>query len=413
MFNTYFKASSLANAVFTCVLISVFLGCLVLLSHYFNILNKKIEISEQLINTNTTTLDYYISKYQSLEYEIPVIADVLDEGIATTVVKKKWGFYDILSGKTIFKTDTIEKTVMVGYKSYKDLEPALYVTNYDKVLKLSGESTFIGTLKIPKGQLETFYINGQKGNNITVNGAKLSSDSSLPTISKTPEIIVSKYKTTFLDEYDTTQPIFNSFSDETIVIDVSNINSLSNVIIKGNIILYSDNTLNLSANTLLSDIIVYAKSVTIDKNFEGTVHIFAEKEVIVEENAVLKYPSSIYAEQQQAIDSVVINIKDNAKIAGGIIVNSSFRDNRKNMLVIGNGASVYGTVFCNGKAQLNGKVYGNLYTDRFFLKTQTAYYENIIRNGTVDGTGLPEEFIKIPLLKSNTENGTYKVVKNL
>lgn len=411
IFKTQLKASSLANAIFICLLISVFLGCLVFVSHYFNLINTKLELNERIINTNKASLLYYTTQLETLEYDAPIQTDILDENFQTMVTKKKWGFYDIITCETIFKTDTVVQSVLAGYQPYASNSISLYLTDHDNELKVSGASNLVGRLSIPKARIEQSYINGQKGNSVKIKGQKTASKDQLPKLVYKPNIELSHLKKFSLDDFDTSLPIVNTFSAETLLIDISNVNTLSNLIIKGNVILYSTGAINISNYNTLEDIVLFAKRVTINEAFSGVMHIVANDDVVIEKNAELKYPSSVYVEHQT--DSIMVDIKENAKIAGGIVINGggSLKAS-KNKLNIEQGAEVYGMVYCQGNTQLKGSVFGSLYTDRFYLKTTSASYENTILNGTIDASVLPKNFIQIPIFKSQLlTNGKYEIIK--
>ena len=62
------KASSLVNAIFICVIISIFCGCLVLISHYQNILNNQLNEQENTIYRNNSAFSYFINKIDFEEH---------------------------------------------------------------------------------------------------------------------------------------------------------------------------------------------------------------------------------------------------------------------------------------------------------------------------------------------------------
>ena len=129
-----FKASSLVNAVFICLIISVFSGCLVLLSHYQNMLNNQLYMHEDLLSRNVSSFNYLLNNVESLNYNKVKKIDVFEDNIFSYLEKKNWGFYDIIISKTIFKKDTISKTAMIGKVNIKEDNLALYVTDDDKPL---------------------------------------------------------------------------------------------------------------------------------------------------------------------------------------------------------------------------------------------------------------------------------------
>jgi hypothetical protein len=390
-------------------MISIFSGCLVLISHYQNLLNSKLEFRETLINTNNASFKYYATNPNLLEFNNTIETDIFNNDVSTYIIKKKWGFYDVLSSKTIFKGDTINKIGMIGNINSDKDSPTLFVTDYDKPLKLSGKTKIIGTSKIPNGFIEQAYINGQTGNSIQISGKQLISEDRMPQLNTSLEMDINRYKMVSIDEFES-NTIINSFDSETIVIDISNLSELRDISVKGNIIVFSSGKVKVSNTAQLHDIVLMANDVIIETNFKGNLQIIAKNGVVIEEHAVLKYPSSLYLEND--IDSIKVHFKPSSSIAGGVIINgSTYQGSLKRQLIIDESSTLYGSVYCYGKTQLQGAVIGQLYTDRFFLKTQSSDYENIILNGLINGDSLPENFVQLPILKSKSNIDTYEIIK--
>ncbi|MCK8480931.1 hypothetical protein [Psychroserpens algicola] len=405
----FLKASSLTNAIFVCLMISIFSGCLVLISHYQNLLNSKLDFRETLINTNNASFKYYAQNLNLLDYNMTSEIDLFDDDIITYSTKKKWGFYDILSTKTIFKSDTIHNIGLIGSLNTDKNSPSLFVTDYDKPLKLSGNTKISGTSKIPSGFIEQAYINGQTGNNTEVKGQLLSSEDKLPQLRLALDMDIASYQRLTIDQFKSNK-IINSFDSETIVIDVSNLSELGDISIRGNIIIFSSGRLKISNSAQLNDVVLIAKHVLIEQNFSGNLQIIAKNSVTIDENALLKYPSSVSIENDQ--DSVKVHFKPSSRIAGGVILNgNTYKGSLKRKLIIDESAKIYGSVYCYGRTQLQGEVVGQLYTDRFFLKTQSSDYENVILNGSVNGDSLPKNFVQLPLFNSRTSSSNYEIIK--
>ena len=404
------KASSLTNAIFVCLLISVFCGCLVLISHYQNMLNDQLYTQEDLINRNNSSFNYLINNVETTPYNQIETLDVFEDGVLSHVQKKNWGFYDVLVCETNFKNDTISKTALIGQKSNAKNNLALYVTDYDKPLKLSGKTKILGQIKVPNGRTEQAYINGQKGNNVLLKGQQLKSGDKLPKIEKDIYIDISKYKPILLETLNKEPIIINSFDEVTQVIDLNGIQELKNIVCKGNIVLVSNNELKIASTAELQDVIVYAPSVSIMPGFKGNIQIIAKELVDINKNVLLYYPSSIYVKNDN--QTVSINIDENSIIAGGIVIDGDTHSGSLNRsLNIHKDATIIGNIYCYGSTQLEGCVIGSVYTDKFFLKTESSNYENVILNSTINRDSLPENFIELPLFKNTLNEKEYAIVK--
>lgn len=405
------KGSSLANAVFLCVIISVFCGCFVLLNHYQNLLKDRLNTQEHLISTNESAINYFLGNSWDLEYDKKEAIDIFDDGITSFIEKKHWGFYDILICKTVFKKDTVSKAMLVGGMPNVSNKLALYVTDYDKSVKLSGETEIVGDLKIPNGKYAQAYINGQKGNTIKVVGRQLKSDDKLPKIDKTIAFNIDNLQEAHIDTKEG-KVFVNGFGSATRLLDVNTLDALGEVVCKGNYILYSESELHINKSLQLHDVVVIAPKVTINSGFKGNIQVVSEREVIIEEDVSLQYPSSIYIKND--IDSVLVSIKKGSKIAGGIVIDgNTHKASLHRKLSIDQDVTIIGNVYCYGSTELKGNIIGSLYTDKLFLETNSAKHENTILNSSITREALPETFIELPLFNNTLKNESYGVIKQL
>lgn len=408
LINKKFKASSLSNAIYVCIMISILSACLVLISHYQNLLNIKLEFTEKLINVNEATSLLFSQNMGEKQYFNLYETDIFDNNILSISERKKWGFYDIMNIKTIHGNDTLSKSYLTSKSGSHDSNPILYLTDYDKVLKIGGESKIRGKSIVPLGSIDLSFTSNQIKNNVEISGLKLKSKDKLPKLKVNTDIDVNKFELKSIESI-VTKTIINSFSNETLVFDITGIPVLSGYTIKGNIILFSNNNISISDDNAIEDILIIADKVKFASYFSGNAQIIAKKEVILEENTLLRYPSSIYAENDT--DSINIYLKSKAKLAGSIILDGkSYEGSLKRKLIIDNGAKVYGSVYNYGKTQLQGEIVGEIYTDRFFLKTKTQDYENIIVDGIISKENLPDGFVQLPLIDTLNIN-RYEIIK--
>ena len=405
----HYKASSLSNAIFLCLIISIVCGSLVLISHYQNVLNDKLEMSNHLISRNDSAFNHYMNNLETLAFNEETSLDVFDDGIYSFAEKKNWGFYDILIIKTIFKNDTISKIALVGEKKNDNDNLVLYATDYDKPLKLSGKTTIYGNQKVPNGKTEQAYINNQIGNDVVIRGKQRKSEDRLPKIDKTINMNIGNYEVVSIGSIE--EDVFiNGFEKETKVVDLNGVANLGDVTYKGNLILTSKRPIEIEATAILNDVLLIAPKVTIDSGFMGNIQIMAKEEVVVNEKAMLMYPSSIYVKND--IDSVSVNIKKGSKLAGGIVIDgNTYQGALRRKLTIGKEATVIGDVYCYGNTQVEGEIIGSIHSDRFFLKTKSSSYENVILNAIINRDSLPKDFVGLPLFENKGNKKEYVSIK--
>ncbi|WP_353780194.1 hypothetical protein [Winogradskyella sp. 3972H.M.0a.05] len=368
-------------------------------------------MQETLILKNRNAVDYFASNFEKYNITDEIAYAPFEEGIISTLNRKSWGFYDILTSKTVFKKDTVFKTALVGEKQNLINKNALFVTDYDKPLKLSGRVTINGNIKVPIGRVEEAYVNNQTENKILVTGTQLPSVDEIPRLNRDINIDFNKCVSYSYSDVIEDKELINSFKNETKLIEVTGSVMLNDITLKGNIIFKSNSEIIIGNNTIIEDILLIAPKVVISSGFLGNMQIIADKNVVIEEESVLKYPSSIYLKND--IDSVSVTMKKNSKLLGGIVINgNTYKGSLKRSLIIAEEAKVIGDIYCFGRVQLEGTVYGSVVTDRFFLSTKTAEYENILSNAEINLDSLPKNFIGLPLFISQPEdNNTYEIVK--
>lgn len=390
-------------------MISVLCGCLVLISQYQNLLNKKLLLQEELIDRNNSAFNKYLNNLRLLDYEKTEEIDLFEDGILSYISKKNWGFYDVLISKTVFQKDTLYKIALIGKISDEQNPLALYVTDYGKALKLSGKVEISGQMKVPVGRTEQAYVNGPTGNSIQIEGQQQISEDRLPKIDQSIDIDISKYRQIQLEQVKNNS-IINNFDKETIVLNINGVSNLNNITCKGNIIITSNTTLTISNSANLNDVLIIAPEIVLQSGFNGNVQVIANKVVEIEEDVNLRYPSSIYIKND--IDSVSIKIKKNSTLIGGIVIDGdTYTGSLKRKLIIEENAKVIGTLYNYGRTQLKGNIIGSLYSDRMFLKTNSSDYENVILNATINRDDLPKDFVEIPLFKNITNQYNYGIIK--
>lgn len=400
------NASSLSHAIFICLVISVFCGSLVLIFHFKNIFIQHIDINNNLLSNNNSAINYFLKTSKELNFEEPESIDLFDDGIYSTAIKKQWGFYEVLTCKTSFKKDTITSSLLIGKSNSRKNNTALYSTNYGKPLKLSGKTQIYGNLELPLGKYEEGYINGVTGNKVLVSGITSSSNQSLPKIDvklETDFSFIKPFNVNLIEN----RVLVNEFDKPLLLINANDFD-ISNLILKGHIVLFSNTTIKLDSSIGLEDVLVVAPNVLIKKGFVGTVQILAKNEILLEDNVWLKYPSSLTLTNKDISGSILIG--EHCKIAGGILMDNISNLKIEHQLVINENSLIIGNVYCSGKTQLEGEIIGRIYTDKFFLKTETLDYENVLLNASINLDSLPKQFVELPFF--NKKNYSYEVIKS-
>ncbi len=404
------KASSLINAIFVCLLVSILCGSLVLLSSYQQILGEKFSMGNKLIADNNSAFNFLLSSIDKIPYNEQQAIESFRSETKSIGVKKKWGGYDILISKTFHRLDTITKTALVGKKSEEFNTTALYLANYASPLKISGKTVLVGDIKIPGGVVENAFIDASHQGHI-LKGLKGKSARSLPdTRALELDYDLVEFEEIDFNDVIRQKEIVRGFDKKTLLVRLNDIEEISSLTFKGNILIESSNKIHIAENVNLKDVIIKAPEVIFKSGFQGNVQVMAEKKIVLEKNTKLMYPSVIMASND--IDSVNVVMKKESLLIGDIIVTgTNIYDAKKRNIVLEEDAKLVGRLFCTGYTELKGKVYGNVFTNWFNLKTQTSVHENVLHNSEINLDSLPKGMVHVPLFDFNHKKNSVVVKK--
>ena len=404
------KASALTYSLFVMVIVALLCGSLVLVFTYQHRMNLVYFSKQDLITTSNNHFLKLLNDYKYNEISTNGILESEDQ-CKTTYSISKWGLFDKISMNTYTKNDSIGKAALFGAQASKD-PLALYLPDLDKPLYLGGNTRINGNVQLSKHGVKMAYLSN---NNYT--GKKLvygnigTSKRTLPTLNVNfDSIAYNDLEHLYLEELLDKKIEFNSFLDATKVV-IQRGTVLDNVSLKGNFILTSKDSLYIKKNVQLNDIIIKAPSVVFEKGFKGSLQVIANNHVVLEEGTTLNYPSSIYVENDR-YQNTNVTLKKKSKVCGAIVLTGKeYKYSLARTFTMDEDATLMGTAYCYGKAQIRGKIIGTLYADRLFYKNEAAIYENYLVNASIDRKSLPKFFIALQLF--DKKNQSYALIKEL
>ncbi|WP_425236629.1 hypothetical protein [Ulvibacterium sp.] len=384
------------------------------------IFNCNLEISARqavqsdLIDLCESCIDFYLSDSENFVDFKSEKQDLFDNGLICEFSKKRWGSYTKLTVKAFFKKDTIQKSAFVGPRGDKDMQ-ALVVCDWDKPLKVSGSTIIKGNMKIPATGYKIVNILGNNQlNKPILKGSIARSSQLLPEISMPiPEGMDKTGTRTGLSKIDKRHLVYNGFGKRPLIIELEKGEQLNSLSFKGNIVIKSVDTLYISSSTKIEDVIVQAPKIIIGNGFEGRAQFFAANEIFVEEEVLLAYPSSLVVTSGDVLSEKKITLSEDSRVYGGIAIHAAtFDEKEKNKMIVHENALVMGTLYCNGKLQLEGHVLGTVYAHKLQLETKSGTYDDVLLNVSIDALNVPKGFIHLPLFKQQEKN-TYGIIKTL
>ncbi|MBI2968485.1 MAG: hypothetical protein HYY40_11835 [Bacteroidetes bacterium] len=349
--------------------------------------------------------------------------DLFGDGQETVHLRRlQWGIFEIGISKGSVGKYSQTLAALLGAKLGSDNNLALVVADHDKPLSLCGKTFIKGLCYLPVAGVKRAYIEGQSftGDKL-IDGEVRTSDSKLPPVN--PEIIDgnSRYMNgeyaetdSIIDfeKMDDNDSISNSFLNKTLVMKSTGPIEVINKKYSGNIRLVSGSNIFISSMAELSDVILYAPIVEIEKGFTGTIQVFASDTLIVNEDVKLIYPSAAGVIGLEKNKGGKIWLGKNT-LAEGVIFAYSENGGGKNpvWVSVDKDAIIKGILFCSGMVEMKGSVYGTIICDKFILTTPSSVYENNLLNATVDASRLSVHFAGADILESFAVKKERNIVK--
>jgi hypothetical protein len=391
------KAHSLLYAIYICLIVSIICGALLFFSNLYGQLNLYYNLQEELYIHNQSTVNFALENLKAPQEPIE------DEksGVTGSYTTKPYGLLSLLLVKSETSKDTVQSAYFIGL--YTKNKTALFLSNFSKPLTYTGTVKLVGDNSLPSAYIETAYINN-KPNKLQIDGKNTVSENELPEINPDFRKIFSGMraeKTNLSEEEKQKDSLYyNSFFNTTKEIYINS--TVSNVIFKGNFILRSKDSLHIKKNTVLEDVILIAPKITFEAGFKGTVQAFASERIELEQNVILKYPSVVCIYNETSNNSK-IKINKECKITGAVVLFGNTNEMiDKNSIEIDEEGLLFGDIYCTGKLFLKSNVYGTVYTNRLFYKTESATYDNTISDIEINTKKRPNYFISIPILDSKS-----------
>ncbi|MFD1602342.1 hypothetical protein ACFSJW_22075 [Flavobacterium artemisiae] len=375
-------------------------------SNLYNQLNLYYNLQEELYIQNQSVLNFALGN----KMVISEIEKDEKSGIESSYITKSYGLLSLVLSKSFIGNDTVAAVHFTGAKTID--KNAVYLSNFSKSLIYSGRVKLVGDNFLPNTFIETSYINNAV-NNLIIEGKNTLSEPKLPELNPAFKKVFSSLKAQKTKLSEVEKPLdsiyFNSFFNDTKEIEIKS--TLSNIIIKGNFLLTSQDSIRVRKGAVLEDVILIAPKITFEEGFEGTVQAFAFKGIELEDKVTLNYPSVICV-LNESTQEAKIKIKKESFINGAIVLagNSDTYIN-KNSIEIDEKSVIYGDIYCSGKLMLKSNVYGSVYTNRFFFKTMASSYDNLISEIEINTAKRPNYYVSIPLF--NSQNTVYGIIKKV
>lgn len=407
-----------AGALQYVLVVSVVIAIIVLTFISLLYLQKKLQIKnsfykEAIQNTNLA-IDFLSKK--DIPYDLLKQTSVTVSSIGeVTFLKRYWGIFDLVVVRSKVKNEVFQKIALMG--GNKPNRKALYLEETNKPLVLVGDTRIIGDVLVSKEGVRVGNISG-----VSYNGSKLIfgkekvNNDLLPVIDN-----LSYLKDRFNQNYFNDSIKYFTLSNNSIITNKFDLSTkvyeskesiiLENISLKGNLIIFSKESIKVDSSAFLEDVILVAPNIKVSDNVVGSFQCFASEQIFIGKGCKLKYPSSLVLINELKENLITKSNKDDKIFLDknvdfrGIIVFNKKRDeeisNFNSQVFISKNTSIFGEVYCNQNLELLGNVFGSVYTRNFITKQSGGIYVNHIYNGVINVKKLPIQYCGLSINKSN------------
>lgn len=287
-----------------------------------------------------------------------------------------WGLYEVVR---VSSADQRFRSVRLLGKKEENLQKAgVWICSRDAALSIAGNSRITGVVFAPLNGINYIRIEDKPFsgeaipeynvrlaepelpvadsiylNQMSIRYEKMKSDmQSLPADSKLP---------------------YCSFFKETSCFVLSG--KTEGLTVRGNAILYADEV-TVSSESNLTDVILIARKVIVEKGFAGSMQIMASDTVIVEENVQLRYPSGILVNGNAG--KTYLEMGTESSLEGYAIIKGTME--KENSLHIlpnykqANHSFLGGLLYVDGIATISGTISGATYIKEcYYLPVNGSY----------------------------------------
>lgn len=355
-------------------------------------------------------MEYLLAAGDYLEYDTPKQIFITEEPTDSVEINKKsWGIFDIGISRSHSKNKEVQLTCLIGSQLIGDEKNGLYVVDLDREISICGRSKLDGITYLPDEGIKRAYIEGENyiGEKL-VYGTQRKSDREMPDLNRKileQNLERIKGKTIFTDsllDWDSreTETVLHSFHEKTIVFQQSGAIQLRSGYYSGNIIFISSSEILVDEHCKLENVLLFAPKITIENQDSSFFQAFASDTLIVKEKSVLLYPTvlGIINEKRNRSNEPLLQIEKEVLIGGSLLVYEMYSDHKNYpRLEIHENAKHYGEIYTNGKASLQGEIYGTAMVFKLYLKTKSSGYENHLLNSVIDGNMIPPAFCGMTL----------------
>lgn len=392
-----------AGALFYALAVSVIIGMItagaIAASYYHRL----------LLHTNSLTLEVARNAASGVIYacatglEAEAHTDLFGrEKDSVELTRKSWGVYDLIVSRAHTGRHTSSRYALVGAVP-DETACALWLADLDRPLKITGNTRLKGNCFLPRQGAERAYIEGRSFSGTElVQGTTLPSERFLPTVDtkRIRELlaignVADTDSVVAWNEFVPEETYVRPFAASRLVLHADGPIFISGCTMSGHMLIVSKRKITVDASAQLEQVILCAPEIEFLDDAAVSVQAIASDSIIVNEGAVLLYPSAlVLTNEQLSPDSIGIRIETEARISGDVVLTLKHNHPQTSgQLTIAKDAFVAGNVYSVLPVDLKGSVCGSVMCQKFVLHTSSAVYENCLMDAVIDRSAMSPAYL--------------------
>lgn len=387
------KAGALYMVVIVSLLIAMLSASLLTIAFFYRQEVQKKLRQDRLLNNLESGTAILLSDVFA-QYDQTHHVDLFEAGTDSLTLRKEfWGVYGLNLVKAFELKDTL-KHAFLSANTFAD-QHAIYLTDEDRPLSVSGSTQITGDGQLPKSGLRQAYVDGKPYRGKTlINGNIHDSGRDLPPLDEEvlQDIIyylkpLDNKDSEFKDlikglSFDVQDSLENSFFNDAKVyyLDAA-VMELGGRKLSGKIILVSDTIVQIAADSQLDQVQIYAPAIIVASGFKGSCQLFARDSIIIGKDCVFDYPSfaGVFKPEDHPIQAK-LSIGEGSSFSGILLSYEKKRSPLQTLISLSKGCKINGEVYATGLVKLEKtvRVYGKTYAKRFIMQTPATLYENYL-----------------------------------
>ncbi|RQO80234.1 hypothetical protein DBR40_01045 [Pedobacter sp. KBW01] len=376
------KAGALYFSIIVAFIIAVICASLIMLaSHYRGSYLKEVRMA-RLSRNMDSGIAYVLAESENREQNSLALDLFGDQTDSVLIEQKHWGIFNLATVKSFVLSDTLKQVFLMGQETTSDAV-AMYLSDEDRPLSVSGDTRITGNVEVPKAGMRKSYVDSRPYSGDQLVYGKISDSK------RTLGGLESKWIKEIESELDF-DPVrlftLNGGDEQVSFFDAAkkfNVSGLSQLTaqLSGQVILYSDTTVKVSAMAKLDNTIIYAQSIVVADGFKGNCQLFARDSITVGNGVTLSYPSVLgLVSKEKMVDQAKVTLGKNNRFEGIIFSYEPRRSALQTLVSLGEQTTVQGEVYATGLLKLDKKVKvaGKVSCNRFIMQTPATLYENFL-----------------------------------